>query len=657
MRPENASRLAMALLSDETPEGLPQVEGYRVEAELGRGAGGVVYRATSLTSGRPVALKLLHAQAGARTDRAWREVEMLSQIRSPNVVQVLDYGLAGGRLYIATGLVEGRPLLEHARAQGLDRRARVSLLARITDAVQTLHEHGVIHRDLKPSNILISEHEEPVIIDLGIAALVSQNVMQTLTAEGAPIGTPAYMAPEQARGDRASISTRSDVYALGAIGYHLLTGQTPHEMSETIYESVRRVGEDEPRPGRALDPSLPRALESVLLRACARRARDRYESSAAFGKDLRRWLRREPVSAGRQRPWTRVTRWATRHPLLTTLGLCASILTGTVGLSYAAVWWLNGKPHSIVVMGRGETVQIRSRSGRVIREFRSTEGTPYRVASVGRDATGSPEYFVISVKSLGSVSDLPTGLHVFRAHALDAPAWSFSPTSVPAALRPAADRTPAGDIFLAHAILVADVLEAPGPEIISVHCHDPFSPAAIAIHTPEGQLLDLVWHDGRLESIAAFPESGLIVCAGVNSERAFRTSLYGTPLPTHHPATVFAYHGQSGRSDGIIAIDRTLATEPTEWAYRIDPVEATQRFKCSRDALLAIEREAGPILRLMLDLIDESDGSVTFFIDRDGEWTRGYPNDGYRIAPERMPFEGLGLAPLTYGASSSNSSP
>ncbi|MFI4896715.1 MAG: serine/threonine-protein kinase, partial [Phycisphaerales bacterium JB059] len=441
MRPEEASRLATALLAEETPEGLPSVEGYRLEGELGRGAGGVVYRAVSLTSERPVALKLLHAQAGARTERAWREVEMLSQIRSPNVVQVLDYGLTRNQLFIVTGLVEGRPLLEYAQDRRLDRRDRVRLLTKIARAVQTLHEHGVIHRDLKPSNILINEQEEPVIIDLGVAALVSQNVMQTLTADGAPIGTPAYMAPEQARGDRAAISTRSDVYALGAIGYHLLTGQTPHEITETIYESVRRVGEDEPRPGRSLDPSMPRALESVLLKACARRASDRYGSCAALGEDLHRWLNREPVGAGRQRPWTRLTRWAARRPLLTTLTLGATILMGAVALSFVSVWWLNTKPHSIVSIGRGVTVQIRSRSGRVIREFRSIDETPYRVASIGRDATGAAEYFVISVKSLGSVADLPTGLHVFRAQNPDEPVWSYLPDSLPPALRPAADET------------------------------------------------------------------------------------------------------------------------------------------------------------------------------------------------------------------------
>ena len=239
---------------------------------------------------------------------------------------------------------------------------------------------------------------------------------------------------------------------------------------------------------------------------------------------------------------------------------------------------------------------------------------------------------------------------------LDEPVWSSLPDSLPPALRPAADETPTGDLFRTYALLVADVLDEPGPEIVSLHCHDPFSPAAVAVHSVDGRLLDLVWHDGRLDAISAFPEGGPIVCAGVNSEVGLRTALQGTPLPDHHPPTVFAFRAREGRLNGIFAVDDELATERPEWAYRLGPVEATQNLKTSRSSLLMSEQGEEPLLRLTLDRRGTTNrSSVHFYIREDGSWIHGYASDTYKNAEGVIPLEELRLVPL--GSDDPTSSP
>ena len=270
--------------------GFPQIAGYVIDRLLGAGGGGTVYRAVRAGSEHTVAIKLLNRRLGAgrgapEAQRAWRELHLLSQLRLPCLPHVHDYDEHEGRLYIVTDYVDGLPLAEYCEEHKLDCEARVKLLAAVADCVQTLHEHGVIHRDVKPANVIINPHGQPIIIDLGIAALLTDDVMETLTAEGAPIGSPAFMAPEQARGERDKISTRSDVYSLGATAYYILTGEPPHDMTATIHEAVRRVAQDDPRDPRELDRTLPKPLASVLWKAVSPKPADRYASAAGLAAD------------------------------------------------------------------------------------------------------------------------------------------------------------------------------------------------------------------------------------------------------------------------------------------------------------------------------------------------------------------------------------
>jgi serine/threonine protein kinase len=225
---------------------------------------------------------------------------LLSELRLPCLPQLRDFGEAEGRLYLVTDFIEGRALDEHCAAESLSLRQRVAVLARVAHALQSLHERRLIHRDIKPANILIGAHGDVVIVDLGIAALFGENATQTITSEGVPIGSPAFMSPEQARGERSSITTRSDVYSLGATAYRILTGSTPHDTDTSLGEAIRRVGQDAPRDPIALRHGLPRALAAVLRRCVAPDPRDRYPTAEGLCRGPptlpRRRSRRSPAA-------------------------------------------------------------------------------------------------------------------------------------------------------------------------------------------------------------------------------------------------------------------------------------------------------------------------------------------------------------------------
>ena len=310
---------------------VPHIEGYLLNRLLGRGGGGEVYHALREGTERAVAIKLLSRELGGSkgSKRAWRELHMLSELRLSCLPAVHDYGEQDGRLYIVTDYIEGEILTAFCESHALDRRARVKLLIETAKAVQSLHEYGVIHRDIKPDNIIVNQHGQPMIIDLGIAALMTDDVMQTITADGAPIGSPAYMSPEQAKGERKKISTRSDVYSLGATAYMVLTGETPHDMSTTLHEAVRRVAQDEPRDPRELDDTLPKPLAAVLAKAVARNPDRRYESAASLGADLQRWLDGDPVEAKPVKglAWVKLT--IKKQPLTAAAFAIAFLIVGT----------------------------------------------------------------------------------------------------------------------------------------------------------------------------------------------------------------------------------------------------------------------------------------------------------------------------------------
>jgi Protein kinase domain len=273
---------------------------YELLEELGRGAFGVVYRARDRRDGRPVALKVLTSVAGSGAERFAREAAGLARLRHPGVVGLLDAGVARGFPYLAMELVEGGSLEDLERFGASPTRA-AQLIRDVALALAHAHAQGVLHRDVKPANILLDALGRPRLADFGLARLVERD--SSLTVSGAMLGTPAFSAPEQLRGDRGAVDARSDVYALGATLYSLLTGRPPH-LKESYDATLRAVLEDDPLPPSACMPGVPPALDAICVRCLAKAPAERYPSAEAMAEALSDWLGSDgaPPTPGRRAP-------------------------------------------------------------------------------------------------------------------------------------------------------------------------------------------------------------------------------------------------------------------------------------------------------------------------------------------------------------------
>jgi eukaryotic-like serine/threonine-protein kinase len=344
----------------ERPEGidLPMFPGHEVEGILGRGGMGVVFRAQHLQLNRPVALKMVlaGAYAGRRErERFQREAEAAAGLRHPNVVQVYDVGESDGRPYLTMELVDGGNLAQKLAGTPQPARQAAEMVAILAGAVHAAHGLGIVHRDLKPSNVLLTADGTPKISDFGLARRLDNSA--SLTRTGVALGTPSYMAPEQARGPADSIGPATDVYALGAILYECLTGRPPFR-AETALETVRQVTSQEPVTPSRLNDKVPRDLDAVCLKCLEKDPRRRYPSAATLAEDLRRFLSGRPTvarPAGRlERGW----RWCRRNPRetgLIGLSLVVAVLAG------GGTWWVDRQR----VASRAEQKQheIRTRQG------------------------------------------------------------------------------------------------------------------------------------------------------------------------------------------------------------------------------------------------------------------------------------------------------
>lgn len=305
---------------------------YELGEVVGRGGFGVVHRAYDATLRRDVALK--RPRPGAvetpeAVERFLREARAAAGLRHPHIVPIHDAGQDDGELYLVSDLIEGRNLAVELAARRPDFRRSAGWIADLAEALQHAHTLGLIHRDVKPSNVLIDAEDHVYLTDFGLAK--SDGGDATLTADGQVIGTPAYMAPEQAEAGR-TIDVRTDVYALGAILYELLTGSRPFAGAGPIL--LARIREEEPRPPRRLDPTIPRDLETICVKCLSKSSDDRYATAGALADDLRRYLAGRPI-VGRPVPaWERAVKWARRRPstaaLLVLLAVSALGLLGLV---------------------------------------------------------------------------------------------------------------------------------------------------------------------------------------------------------------------------------------------------------------------------------------------------------------------------------------
>src|SRR5882724_6052250 len=316
---------------------LPQIPGYNVEAELGHGGMGVVYRAWHLRLQRRVALKMLLAgpHAGPQElERFLREAEAVAGLRHPNIVQVYEVGDVDGQSYFTMELVEGGSLAQQIQGVPQPVRKAAVLVATLADAVHAAHQSGIVHRDLKPANILLTADGTPMVTDFGLALRLQGG--GALTLSGVPVGTPSYMAPEQTQGQRDAVGPAGDVYALGAILYECLTGRPPFRAA-TAAETIQQVISQEPAPPSRLNDKVPRDLETICLKCLYKEPDRRYASAAALADDLRRFQEVRPIQA-RPVGWAeRSWRWGRRNPTMAALLLTALAL---VGLASGGGTWL-----------------------------------------------------------------------------------------------------------------------------------------------------------------------------------------------------------------------------------------------------------------------------------------------------------------------------
>jgi len=294
---------------------------YRILGTLGRGGMGIVYRAEDTTLGREVALKIMRPGfTPAEHLRFLREARAAAVLVHPHIVPVHDVGEADGRPYIVMELLEGRSLQDHIERRSLLRREEVELLRQASEAVAFAHAQGILHRDLKSSNILVTPERKAVVMDFGLAKVPGWEG-PGLSVSGVTFGTPAYMSPEQARGQWKEVGERSDVYSLGATLYEILTGRPPF-VGASLAETLQQVLSDEPSPPRTIDRTVKPDLERVCLKALEKDPRRRYPTARAFAEDLARWLAGEPVHASAPSIWGRVGRRLARRA--TWVGIAAT---------------------------------------------------------------------------------------------------------------------------------------------------------------------------------------------------------------------------------------------------------------------------------------------------------------------------------------------
>ena len=304
---------------------------YELLEEIGRGGQGVVYRAHQKSLNRTVALKVIGLGPWAtetHLKRFRREAEAAASLQHPGIVPIHEVGERDGQCYFSMNFIEGGQLDEVVRVKPMSIRQAAELIAKVARTVHYAHEHGILHRDIKPGNILLDKNGEPHLADFCLARLVEAESTVTRTLEVR--GTPSYMAPEQAAGKNAQLTSATDVYGLGAVLYQLLTGHPPFA-GGTTYETIKLLLDTEPKQPRLLNSKVDRDLSTICLKCLEKDPKRRYPSALALAEDAEHWLKHEPISAKPSGFFTHSKKWVRRNPAIAALVASLAALAAVMG--------------------------------------------------------------------------------------------------------------------------------------------------------------------------------------------------------------------------------------------------------------------------------------------------------------------------------------
>jgi WD40 repeat protein/tRNA A-37 threonylcarbamoyl transferase component Bud32 len=383
--PQHAAIIDEAFRRSAIPPDEPSPEGTRVRyfgdyellEEIARGGMGVVYKARQVSLNRLVALKMILAgklASAEEVERFRREAQAAASLQHPNIVEIHEVGEHQGQPYFSMDYVHGQSLAAMVRESPLPAHRAAQYIKSVALAVHYAHQQGTLHRDLKPANVLIDQADQPRITDFGLAKQTQNG--PGLTTSGQVLGTPSYMPPEQAAHDRGPVGPASDVYALGAILYELLTGHPPFK-AETAAETLLHVLESEPPSPRLLNPKLPRDLETICLKCLEKEPHRRYRTARELAEDLERFLRGEPIVARPIGSLQRLWRWRQRQPVMAALAVAifALLLVIAGGASISAVLLAHAKEDAVEKLWQSYLAQARARrwSGRPGRRVESLE--------------------------------------------------------------------------------------------------------------------------------------------------------------------------------------------------------------------------------------------------------------------------------------------
>jgi len=340
--------------------GTIHLPGYEILTELGRGGMGVVYKARHLDLKRLVALKMIvgaEYASGDQIERFQREAEAVARLQHPNIVQIYEVGQREGRPYFSLEFVDGGSLADNLQGTPLPPAEAAHVVETLARAVHAAHQRGIVHRDLKPGNVLLTSDGTPKIADFGLAKQTDGN--SSRTQEGTVVGTPSYMAPEQASGETSAVGPAADTYALGAILYETLTGRPPFR-GVTPLDTIMQVVSQEPAAPREVQPHVPRDLETICLKCLHKDPARRYASALDLAEDLRRFQSDEPIQARATPALERLVKWSRRHPASAGLVVALGVLVVT---AFAVVTWRWEQAEKLAKLDREAKVQADERTG------------------------------------------------------------------------------------------------------------------------------------------------------------------------------------------------------------------------------------------------------------------------------------------------------